>query len=72
MTVVRGMELGRELTKVMSQLNQFIDVEKKRAKKMGIDPATLRDTNGNLVLAPLYIAKAQTLHALVLVNQRGS
>lgn len=72
MTVVRGMELGRELVKVVAQLNRFIEIEEKRAQRENVDPAYLRDNNGNLIMAPLYIAKAQALHAIVLVNQRGT
>jgi hypothetical protein len=71
MTAVRGMELGRELAKTVAQLNRFIEIEKKRAEREGVDPEYLRDNNGNLALAQLYIAKAQALHALVLLNQRG-
>lgn len=71
MTVIRGMELGRELSLVLSQLNQCIDAEKDMAKSIGVDPFKLRDSNSNLAMAPLLAAKAQTLHALVLINQRG-
>ena len=72
MTVVGGMELGRELVQLMAQLNKCIDAEKDMANNIGVDPFKLRDSSGNLAMAPLLAAKAQTLHALVLVNQRGS
>lgn len=72
MTVVRSMELGRELAKTVAQLNQFIEIERKRAEREGVDPAYLRDNNGNLSLAQFYVAKAHALHALVLLNQRAS
>ena len=71
MTVIRGMELGRELGQLVSQLNQCIEAEKDMAKNIGVDPYKLRDSHGNLAMAPLLAAKAQALHALVLVNQRG-
>lgn len=72
MTVIGGMELGRELGQLVSQINQCIEAEKDMANNMGVDPWKLRDSNGNLAMAPLLAAKAQTLHALVLVNQRRS
>lgn len=66
MTVVRGMELGRELVLTLSQINEQIDVIKDGAK----DPYRMRNDHGDYLLAPLLAAKAQALHALVLVNQR--
>lgn len=70
MPVVNAMELGRELTRTISQINQQIAEVEKRAKEMEIAPYKLRDTNGGFVLSPLLAAKAQTLHALALINQR--
>lgn len=70
MTVVRGMELGRELVKTLTQVNAQIDVVNKEAKDLGIPVFKLTDTQGNFVLTPLLAAKAQLLHSLVLVNQR--
>lgn len=71
MPVVRGMELGRELAHLVTQLNKLIEAEEDRAKEQGIDPIKARDHNGNLVMAPLLIGKAQALHALVLINQKA-
>lgn len=64
------MELGRELSRTMSQINAQIEEVREEAKRMEISPIKMRDTSGNYVLTPLLVAKAQTLHALVLVNQR--
>jgi hypothetical protein len=72
MTVaVRDMEVGRELAKVVANLNRLIEIEKKRAQREGVDPEYLRDNNGELIMAKLYVGKAQALHALVLLNDRG-
>lgn len=68
--VVKGIELGSELTKVVTQLNQLIETEENRARSAGIDPLQLRDATGNLVLSPLVTAKATALQGLALINQR--
>ena len=70
MTIVSTMDLGRELARTVSQINQQIEEVRKQAETMGIAAYEMRDTNGAFVLAPLLAAKAQTLHALVLINQR--
>jgi hypothetical protein len=66
------MELGRELARTMAQINAQIEEVKKFAKSNDMTPFEIRDSNGNWIMAPLLAAKAQALHALVLVNQRGS
>lgn len=71
MPVVNSMELGRELSKTISQINQQIYEVDKAALAMNIMSYQLRDSNGGWVLAPLLAAKAQTLHALTLINQRN-
>lgn len=70
MTVVRGTELGVALAQTMAQINAQIEAVGKIAKEMGCTIYEVRDTNGGFTVAPLLAAKAQTLHALVLVNQR--
>lgn len=70
MAVVRGMELGRELTKTLSQIGQQIDVVNDAAQEEGISPYKMRNEHGDYLLSPLLAAKAQALHAIVLVNQR--
>lgn len=72
MSVVGGMELGRGLVQLLAQINNQIDAVEQEAKKKGISPHDMRDSNGNWALTPLLAAKAQALHALVLVNQRRS
>jgi hypothetical protein len=71
MTIVRGMELGRELAKLVANLNRLIEIEQKRAQREGVDPEYLRDNNGELIMAKLYVGKAHALHALVLLNDRA-
>jgi len=70
MAVVNKMELGRELFRTISQINQQIDEVVKEAKTLGIQAWELRDPKGGFILAPLLAAKAQCLHALAIINQR--
>lgn len=70
MTVVRGVELGRELAKTLAQINSQIDVIKEEAKRMDISPYRMTNSHGDYVLVPMLAARAQLLHSLVLVNQR--
>jgi hypothetical protein len=70
MTVIQGMEIGRELSRTLIQINQQIDEVRKEAEKGDVSPYRLRNADGNWVLVPLLAAKAQALHALTLVNQR--
>lgn len=69
MTIVRGLELGRELIRTHNEIDRSIKQVKEDAREGGMDPFKLRDTQGNYILAPLLAAKAQMLHGLVLVNQ---
>jgi hypothetical protein len=71
MTVVGGMELGRELAQLVAQINKLIASEVAMAESIGVDVFKLRDSSNDLVLVPLLAAKAQALHSLVLINQRG-
>ena len=70
MPVVNKMELGRELSKTVIQINRVIEDVRQQAGEMEIEAAKLRDSNGNWVMIPLLAAKAQSLHALALINQK--
>jgi hypothetical protein len=66
------MEIGRELVKTLSLVNEQINEIQKEAAQMSIPAGKLRDEHGNYVLVPMLAAKAQLLHALTLINQKGS
>jgi hypothetical protein len=68
--IVDKMNLGRELVRTLSQINNQIEEVKDQAENSEIDPYRLRDTSGNWILIPLLGAKAQCLHALAIINQR--
>lgn len=70
MTVNRGADLARVLAQTLARINSQIETVEHDAKVMGISPHDMRDATGNYVMIPLLAAKAQCLHALVLVNQR--
>lgn len=70
MTVVRGQELGQALAKSLAQINQQIEAISKVAEELGCTPYEVRDSTGAFMMTPMLAAKAQVLHALVLVNQR--
>jgi hypothetical protein len=60
--------LSGELLKTHKMINQQIENAKTEASRMGIPPEMLRDSYGAWVLNPLLVAKAQTLHALAMLN----
>lgn len=70
MSVNQGIELGRELSRTLTAINQQIEVIKADADTIGYPVYEMRDDHNAYALPPLLAAKAQTLHALVLVNQR--
>lgn len=70
-TVVGGIELGRELVRTLQEVNQQIEEISQEADRIGTTSTKMQDSNGNYILAPILAAKAQCLHSLVLVNQRG-
>lgn len=69
-TVVSRIELGRELAQTLTSINKQIKVVEDKAEIMGFDAHDIRDANGNWALIPLLAAKAQILHALVLINKK--
>jgi hypothetical protein len=69
MTAHRGRDIKQELALCLRQVNNQMEEIRQEAERTGIAPVTMRDANGNYIWAPLVVAKAQVLHALVLVNQ---
>lgn len=70
MTSKRGTDIRQELAETLARVKTQIDVINRDAGNMGISAHDMKDAQGNYVLVPLLAAKAQTLHALVLVNQK--
>jgi hypothetical protein len=70
MAIVNRMELGRELTRTLSQVNQQVEAIRKNAEDRGLDPYAMRDPDGGYVLVPLLAAKANLLHGLAVLNDR--
>lgn len=72
MSVNRGTDLAQALAKTLAQVNAQIAEITDEATLAKVSPHKMRDANGGYILTPLLAAKAQCLHALVLVNQRRS
>lgn len=53
-----------ELHLCLAQINSQINVVRETATEAEILSYKLQDTNGNFILAPLLVAKAQVLDAL--------
>lgn len=70
MSVVNGPAIGKELGKCFAQISSQIETVEHKARETGISAHDMTDAHGNYVLVPLLVAKAHTLHAIVLVNQR--
>ncbi len=70
MSVNNGREIGKELSRTYTQIANQIDIITAEAKDKKRDPLTIRNMNGDYILIPLLLAKAQILNALTLVNQR--
>lgn len=69
---VRPVVLREELMKTYRDIEAILREVEDRALEMGIDPYKMRSTDGTWLMTPLLLAKAQTLHALALINQKGS
>lgn len=72
MAIVNRAELGREIMRAFSQISRQIEVLEREASGQDVSPHKLQDMNGNFMLTPLLAAKAQLLHALVLVNHKDA
>jgi hypothetical protein len=70
MTQHRGIDLGRELALNLRQINNQMEEIRQEAEKLRTSPVAMRDANGNYIWAPLIVAKAHVLHAIVLINQK--
>lgn len=69
MTAHRGRDIAQELALCLKQVNNQMEEIRQEAVQSNIPPVKMRDANGGYIWAPLVVAKAQVLHALVLVNQ---
>jgi hypothetical protein len=61
--------LRKETVQTLSEIEKVILSIRQEAAIAGVDASKFRDTNGNWVLAPLLVAKAQCLDTLVRLNE---
>ena len=69
MTEISSQVLLEELAVAFQELEKQINVIKAMARASQVRPEKIQDSKGDLVLSPLLVAKAQTLHALVLLEK---
>lgn len=72
MPVVNRAELGREIVRAFNQVNRQIEVLEREASGQDSSVFKLQDTHGTFMMVPLIAAKAQMLHALVLLNHKDA
>jgi hypothetical protein len=60
--------LRRDTIQLLKQIEAQISEVHEEARRMGIPPEKMRDANGNWVMSPLLLAKAQTYGMLVLLQ----
>lgn len=69
---VRPVVMRQELMSTYREIETQIEEVKKESAAMAISPHKLRDSTGSWALIPLLAARAQILHALALLNQKGN
>lgn len=57
--------LRRETVQLINQIDRQIKEIREYATSIGTEPHKLRDNNGNWVMPPLLLAKAQAYNTLV-------
>jgi hypothetical protein len=62
--------LRRDTVQLLKQIDAQINEVKKASKQMGFPPEELKDANGNWVMIPLLLAKAQAYSTLVMLQTR--
>jgi len=58
--------------RAFNQISRQIEVIERDAAGQDISPYKLQDMNGAYQMTPLIVAKAQLLHALVLINHKDA
>ena len=69
MEKISSQVLLEELAVAFKELETQINTVKAMATASSVRAERIRDSKGDLVLSPLLVAKAQTLHALVLLEK---
>lgn len=58
-------DLGNQLSMLLDQINQQIDVVAAEAEKNGVRACDMRNVDGSWPMTPLLLAKSQTLKTIV-------
>lgn len=68
--VINSDILRRDTVQIIKAIDAQIDEIKRDGAGRGIPTEKLRDSNGNYVMTPLLLAKAQAYNTLVLLQTR--
>jgi len=63
--IINKDSLRRDVIAVIKEIDAQIDEVKEQAARMGVPPQKMRDMNGNFVMSPLLLAKAQAYGSLI-------
>lgn len=66
--IINKDSLRRDTMALIREIDAQIEEVKETATRMGIPSQKLQDTNGNWVMSPLLLAKAQAYHSLILLQ----
>ena len=69
MAAISSQILLEELAVTFTELEKQVNVIKAMARAANVKAEKIQDSHGDLVLSPILVAKAQTLHALVLLEK---
>jgi len=72
MAAISSQILLEELAVTFTELEKQVNVIKAMARAANVKAEKIQDSHGDLVLSPILVAKAQTLHALVLLEKEKS
>lgn len=62
--------LRKETVQLLQEINTQMAAVKEAAETMEIPPEKMRDSNGNWVMTPLLLAKAQAYSTLVALQKK--
>ena len=69
MAAISSQILLEELAVTFTELEKQVNVIKAMARAANVKAEKIQDSHGDLVLSPILVAKAQALHALVLLEK---
>lgn len=62
------MDTLEDLHDLLHRIDEQIEEAEREAARMGIHPKMMRTTHGDYYMTPMYIAKAQTINSIILLE----